>query len=143
MSFLKNMLTGFEGHAFAHNAHLAELVLRNLPAGKRPAVLSALHSVLRRGMSYRNLTDQQLDETFDGFPRGTQLNFLGLALKDLGLGWPGEQWLAIRNPSFTTMDAKDLRLSVGHFKQMYGLDIDIEGAPMRISQWVTEGRLSN
>ncbi|RAS21235.1 tetratricopeptide repeat protein [Paraburkholderia bryophila] len=141
MSFLKNMLFGGEGHACAHNAHLAEIVLRSLPAARRPEVVLSLGTVLRRGWEYKNLEDHQLAEAFDAFPRVTQLNLLAIAMKDLGIGWPREQWLHVRNPIFTLMDTRDIEVSAGHFERKHGRIVAIHEEPMSIGQWLDEGLL--
>ncbi|WP_247539299.1 hypothetical protein [Ralstonia pseudosolanacearum] len=142
MSFLKNLLTGFEGHSCAHNAYLAELVLRNLPEAKRIPTVVALYAVLRRGSTYRKLDEFALNDVFDAFPRVTQLNFLALAMQELANAWPGEPWLQLRNPLWTTMDAKDVRLSADHFRHKHGLSANIEGEPLRLGEWVAEGLLT-
>lgn len=92
MSFLKNIFTGGEGYSCAQNAHLAELVLRDMPrVEQRIQVAQALGNVMRRGRRYQDLADYELAEIFDKSPRETQLNFLSIALKELGISWRGEQ----------------------------------------------------
>jgi len=112
-----------------------------LPASRRPGLLVALRTVLRRGGEYKNLADDQLVDVFDAFPRVTQLNLLSIAMKELGIGWPNEQWLPVRNPIFTLMDAKDVAVSAGHFRRKHGLTIHIEAEPLRTSQWLEHGWL--
>lgn len=139
MSFWKNMFTGGEGHSVAHNAHLAELVIEKvLPASRRREVAQSLVRVMRRGWEYRDLEEFQIVMAFNEFSRITQLNMLSIAMKELGICWPGEQWMPIRNPIYNTMDAKDIEVNAGYFKRKHGLTVTIKSQPMNLLQWMEE-----
>lgn len=142
MSFLKNMITGGEGHAVAQNAHLAELLLRTLgSADKRQQVLQSLQKVMRRGMSFQRMDDDQLADEFDALDRVAQLNMLSIAMKEIGIFWKDEPWMPIRNPMFHSMDARDVEVNAWRFKRKHGLTVTILAEPMNLGQWVKEGRL--
>ncbi len=141
MSLWKNLFTGFEGHACAQNAHLAELLIRSQPAERRAEIIESLHTVLRRGREYAAYGDKQLEDAFDDLPRVAQMNFLAIAMKDLGIECPGEPWLPVRNPLYTSMDAKDIQLAAQHFLHKHGLCVDITGVPICLEQWRADGSI--
>ena len=142
MSLLKNLMTGGEGHSVAHNAHLAELVLKTLGStDKRQQVLQSLHKVMRRGMSYQRMDADELADEFDALDRVAQLNMLSIAMKEIGIFWKDEPWMPIRNPTLHSMDARDVEINAGHFKRKHGLTVTILTQPMNLGQWVKEGRL--
>lgn len=142
MTLLKNLLTNGAAYGCAHNAHMAELLLRAAStAESRRQIAVAMREVLRRGASYHNYDDAQLDTEFDSFSRLVQLNFLGMAMESLGIVLPNDHWMRVSNPFVSLTDTKDLTTSFFRFKRKHKVEVLLLSSPMILDQWLREGRL--
>lgn len=139
MSLWKNLFTLGEGYSVAHNAHLAELVIENhLPVIKRRDVVRSMLNVMRRGWDYRDMEVFMMLMAFNKFSRITQLNMLSIAMHEMGIGYPGEQWMKVSNPIHHTMDEKDLAASAAYFKRVYGITVTVGSQPIDVNRWMDE-----
>lgn len=137
MGFLKNLLSGGEGVGAAINALLVEHYLSTADSNDRSRLEEQLVEVMRHG-GFPNLQRAAAFDSFNSLPRFAQLNFLALALSELGVkpNLSGQSWMVIRNPfRLENGDESDIRMVSQNLERSHGVSITIGSTSIDISNW--------
>jgi len=136
MGFL-NKLFGMPSFAGATNALLVELTLPNLTASQRAQLKDQLVEVFHRGGFPNTPADVALGH-LNRSPRVAQLNFLALAMDELGYQplLKNEFWHKVRNPFDESLgDESALRVVAKRLKSTHGVEITISSDPLNFDSW--------
>lgn len=110
MGLFSFLFKGNSGFAAATNALLAEYMLSNLTGDQKNKLRAQIAHIFRAG-GFPGLSEEFIRTKFNSQPRAVQLNFVALALNDLGINPPfrGEFWHEVKNPFLPNIyDAADL-----------------------------------
>jgi len=136
MKFLRRLFTmpSFSG---ATNALLVELTLPQLTASQRTQLKACLVEVLRRGGFPSMPAEIALDD-LNQSTRVAQLNFLALAMKELGYkpSLKNEVLHKVRNPFDPNLATEDaLRAVARRLKWKHGVEISIGPDSISFNSW--------
>lgn len=136
MKFLRRLFTmpSFSG---ATNALLVELTLPQLTASQRTQLKACVVEVLRRGR-FLNMQGEIALDNLNQATRVAQLNFLALAMKELGYKPPlkNEVLHKVRNPFDPNLAPEDaLRAVARRLKWKHGVEITIGPDSISFDSW--------
>lgn len=136
MKFLRRLfaMPSFSG---ATNALLVELTLPQLTASQRAQLKACLIEVLQRGR-FPNMPGEIALDDLHQSTRVAQLNFLALAMKQLGYRPPlkNEILHKVRNPFDPNLVNEDaLRAVARRLKWKHGVEISIRQESIRFDSW--------
>lgn len=136
MGLLSFLFRGNSGFATATNALLAEYMLPNLTSDQKKKVRAQIAHIFRAG-GFPGLTDEFIRTHFNSKPRAVQLNFIAIALNDLGINPPfkGEFWHEVRNPFLPNIyDAGDMEAVQARLSNQHRIHFQISPTPMDIME---------
>jgi hypothetical protein len=124
------------GAAGAHNAHLAELAIKNLSEKDKKIIADKLVEMGIKAAT-QHLTSGQFCETFNRASRACQLNAIALALAQMNIHvLPKNSWMGIKNPFGLKISDDDLFASKYIFKKKYDLEVSVKKERINIYTWL-------
>lgn len=137
MGFLKGLFTGGRGYAAAQNAAAAEYIFNKISIIDKININSKIIDIFRSGMN-SNLSEDQIAKKFDNLDRITQLNFIAIAVAEIG------EWdfmnlpkpMEVRNPfrDAALVDKSDIIVAQKTIQRTTGEDIKIKNAPLKFEE---------
>jgi hypothetical protein len=136
MGFLSRLF-GLPSFGGATNALLVELMMPKLSATQRSQLKAQLVTVFRNG-GFPNIKPEAAMASLNRAPRIAQLNFLALAMNELGMQPPlkNEFWHEVRNPFDPSIaDEKSLWAVSQRLKSTHGVDISVGRDAISFDTW--------
>ena len=140
MHFSRNMVSIGEGIAGASNAHLAELLLRELTIQDKAIVLNRMVEMFKSSGGSTTVHEETIRRFNEADGRVSQLNIIALALANLGYESPleGEAWMHVTNPFELVTDHKDIEANAEHMRTMHGINIVLPRGRIDFSGWLID-----
>lgn len=123
------------GSCGAHNAHLAELAIKNFSESDKKKVAE---KVIKMGVNAtgNRLTAAQFRDHFNGAERVYQLNAIALALDEMNIcPLNSDGWLEVRNPFALNIDSMDLEVDAHWFLKKHKISVFINKDRININEW--------
>ncbi len=136
MGFL-NKLFGVPSFNGITNALLVELTMPKLTVSQRSDLKAQMLKVYRRS-GFPTMTDAQILDSLNRTTRIAQLNFLSLAMNELGYQPPlkDEFWHQVQNPFDESLGGESALSAVARrLKSTHGVEIAIPSEPLNFDSW--------
>ena len=136
MGFFATLFKGTKGFSAATNALLAEHMLSEMDEDAKREIRDQIAYIFRAG-GFPNITDELIERRFNSASRFVQLNFIALALNDLGIepSFKGEFWHEVRNPFQPNIcDEREIEAVQARLSNQHKIHFQISNEPLNLNE---------
>lgn len=140
MGFLSNLFAGAfgagSGLAGAHNAHIAELVIKRMSDYDKKKVADEM-IIMGAIASAHRVSSEDFCSMFNSMERIYQLNIIALALARLNIHkLTKDSWMPVKNPFAINISQNDLKVNATYFLSKHNLKVSIADGKIDINEWL-------